>query len=487
MGAWFQATKWSSIALLALSLAVSPQRCAAGGTSSPGETSLRPLTKTWVASEAQAEAVSQWQIGGALRLRYIELANVRALGLEPDRKYQVMGLRTQVSASRRFSPTVRFFGRLVDESSKYLDCESCKGGIGEINVDNLYLEAARPWGIPMGVRFGRQDLFYGDGFLVADGTPLDESRTTYVNGILLTAAIPLWSLDFFMAVDPSKEEYLPRINNKYMQLGETDDFVWGLFSKREPAPGTSLRYTLEPYYLYKSEKDGDRMGRIHTAGTRLGFAVGRAEVAAEIAYQGGKVPAYEIVDPGLEPVLTGSQSVSALGGHAKFTVHLVPPVPFDIEGGYVYLTGDERETRNKYEGWNPVLGRWPMWSELYIYTLALEALPRPLHQGLAYWQNLKMPYFRVAYTRSGRVSFEAKYARLDAFEDLTFDLLADPSYEGPTHRGELYEVRVGWSLPGLFSGHLLYERFVPGDFYNVIEGFVPKDASYLRFEASRAF
>jgi len=487
MAAWFQAIQGRSVILATLVLAAFPAQCVAGGAASPGEAGLRPLTKTWVPAETHPGAIGQWRFGGAVRLRYIDLANVTALGLEPYPKHQILRLRTQVSATRRLSPTLRFVGQLANESSKYIDCDSCKGGFGEIIVETLYLEAIKPRGLPMGVRLGRQSLFYGDGFLVADGTPLDESRTAYVNGILLTSAIPLWSVDFFVALDPSKEEYLPRINNKYTRLSETDDFLWGIFLEREPAPGTSLRYSFEPYYVYKSEKDGDRRARIHTAGTRLGFALGKAEVAAEVAYQGGKVPAYEIVDLDLEPVLAGSQSVSALGGHARLTAHLAPPVPLDLEGGYVYLAGDERETRNKYEGWNPVLGRWPIWSELYIYTLAAEAFERPLHQGLAYWQNLKMPYFRVAYNRKGPVSFEARYFWLDAFEDLTFDLLVDPSYEGPKHRGEIFEVKVGWSLPHLFSGHLLYERFVPGDFYDVIEGFVPKDASFLRLEASRAF
>jgi hypothetical protein len=479
MAAWFQPAKWSSIALLALILAASPRWCAASGASSPAGAGLRPLTKTWIASETQAGAVGEWQIGGALRLRYIDLANVRALGLEPDRKHQVMGLRTQASASRRLSPTVRLVGRLVNESFKYVDCESCKGGIGEINVDNLYLEAAKPWGLPIGARLGRQDLFYGDGFVIADGTPLDESRTTYVNGILFTTAIPLWSLDFFMAVDPSREEYLPRINNKETPLSSTDDFVRGLLLSREPAPGTSLRYTLEPYYIYKRAKNEDRRERIHTVGARVGFALSRTEVAAEAAYQGGKAPT---AGP-----FAGSQSISALGGHARLTAHPVPHLPLDLEAGYVYLTGDDPKTPNKYEGWNPVLGRWPMWSELYVYTLAVEQLMSPMPGGLAYWQNLKMPYFRIGYGRGGPVSFEAKYSWLDAFEGLIVDLWSDPSYEGPEHRGELYEFKMSWSLPHRFSGHLLYERFVPGDFYDVIEGFVPKDASYLRFEASSVF
>ncbi|HVP58592.1 MAG TPA: hypothetical protein VMU02_10880 [bacterium] len=474
-------------ALIGLILAAAGRLCAADVPTPATELSPTPLTKTWVPAETQAGPIGQWRLGGALRLRYIDLANVTALGLEPYAKHQVARVRTQVSVARRFSPTLRLFGELANESSKYVDCDSCRGGFDEIIVDNLYLEAVRPHGLPIGVRLGRQNLFYGDGFLIADGTPLDESRTTYVNGLLITTTIPLWSLDFFAARDPHRDEYLPRINNRYTRLSETDDFLWGIFMERQPAPGTALRYTFGPYYVYKSEKNGDRMALIHTMGARLGFGVRVVEVAGEVAYQGGKVPAYDFLGPDLEEVLAGSQSVSALGGHARLTGHLASLAPLDIEGGYVYLTGDDRKTRNKYEGWNPLLGRWPMWSELYIYTLAVEALPRPLHQGIAYWQNLKMPYIRVSYAGNGPVTFEAKYCWLDAFEDLTIEPTVDPSYEGPTHRGELVELKLGWNSPRLFSGHVVYERFMPGDFYNVIEGFVPKDASYFRLEVSRVF
>jgi hypothetical protein len=477
-------------ALVALSgaalpaLAADGPATAASGTPAPSTMpALRPLTTTWPADAAGAPAgdIGRWRFGGALRFRYIELANVAGLGLEANPEYQILRLRTQVWADRRLSPTLSFHGQLVNEASKYLDCEACDGGLREINVDNFYLEAVGPWGIPVGARIGRQNLFYGDGFIVADGTPLDGSRTAYVTGVLVTSAIPLWAFDFFLAFDPAREEYLPRINNKHTALSETDDFVWGLFLKREPAPGTSLRYTFEPYYVYKSEKNPDhesRMARLHTGGARLGFAVGKAEATAEIAYQGGKVP---------EVALDGAQSVSAVGGHARLAAHLAPPIPLDIQAGYVYLTGDQRDTRNKYEGWNPVLGRWPAWSELYIYTLAAEALSRPMGQGLAYWQNLKMPYLRIAYDRGGPVSLEARYCWLDAFEDLAVDLLPDPTYEGPKHRGELYAFKVSWKLARIASGHLLYERFVPGDFYDVVEGFTPETASYLRFEASRSF
>jgi hypothetical protein len=450
---------------------------------SPG---IKPLTKTWPVSETLRPAVGVSRFGADFRLRYIDLQNADSLGNETvDSKRQFFRLRTRVSFERRLSPTLRLFALLNNESSSYINCNACKGGFDEIIFENLYLESTKPWGLPVGIRLGRQNILYGDGFLIGDGTPLDGSRTAYVNGVLLTSAIPLWSFDTFMLWDPAKDEFLPRINNRYTPLIEADEFLWGMVLSREPATGTNLRYDLQPYFIYKKEKDGSRVARIHTIGARLGVALGKGDVTGEFACQGGREP--EIDRP--ESTLAGPQSISAFGGHARIEAHLGPPVPLDISLGYVYLSGDELETRNKFEGWNPILGRWPQWSELYDHTLAVEAVTQPMQQGMGYWQNLSMPFLRVAYDRHGPVSVEAKYMWLNAVEDFpTKAALVDPRIEGYKHRGELYTVRFSWKLAGIFGGHLLYEKFTPGHYY---DGSALKskleNATYMRLEITRSF
>lgn len=449
---------------------------------------VSPLNRAWNPDDGRDLPVGGHRWTAAFRARYMNAENLVPLGVFPEETLSSLRLRTQVSLEYRRSPEMRIFAELVNEAARYTGCDLCDDGVGEVVFENLYLEAVRPWGLPLSLRAGRQDLFYGDGFLVADGTPLDESRTSYVNGVVVTSAIPLWAVEGFWAHNPRNEDYLPRINNRYTPLVEGDETVWGIVASRRPSPGTSLRYTLEPYYIYKRESDAGQSAKIHTLGARVGAELGRIQALAEGAYQGGKVPEGNNVNDPLD-LLLGPQSVSAAGGHARLEATFGPPANLHITAGYLLLSGDEVGTRNKFEGWNPILGRWPMWSEVFTYALAGDAYAPPMYPWLAYWQNLAMPFFKAAYAPLPGLTLEAGYQWLDALDDrATEEKIARPDVVSPKHRGEIYQARVSWRLAGVADGHVLFERFSPGAFYpDLPGGDRPGDATYLRLELSRRF
>ena len=453
---------------------------------------IRPLTRTWDLSETAELAPGRYRLGGAVRARYLDWQSIYSFGRGVETSRRLFLTRLQVSLDYRRSRTLRLFALLNNESVEFDSCDSCETGLREIIFENMYVEVLRPWRLPLAVRFGRQNLFYGDGWLVADGTPLDQSRTVYVNGLVFTSQIPSWSFDVFAVKDPRRDNYLPRINNKYTALIEVDEFAWGVLARREPSSGTALRYSFDPYYIYKRESDAGRSARIHTVGARLGFGLGNGDASIEFAYQGGRVPQLDYPEP-FDLFLSGPQTISATAGQARIEARLPPPVPLEIAAGYVYLSGDNLETRNKFEGWNPLFGRWPVWSELAALTASLEGFAQPMGQTIAYWQNLAMPFLKVACGCGSPLRLEARYMWLDALQALpTMERLFDPSIAGPTHRGTIYTLRMSWSLPGLFDGHALYESFTPGDFYpNVPElgglSIRRESASYFRLEISRSF
>ena len=74
-------------------------------------------------------------------------------------------------------------------------------------MDNLYVNWDRPAGFPVSFRVGRQDLTYGRGFVILDGTPLDGSRSVYSDAAKMTIhADPIRTdLDLF-AVDNKADE-----------------------------------------------------------------------------------------------------------------------------------------------------------------------------------------------------------------------------------------------------------------------------------------
>jgi hypothetical protein len=444
---------------------------------------IDPVTETWIPSSSDENPSGQIDYGAHLRVRYVYTDNVLDLGLgsDPDPLRRFFRIRSRLWLRYRFSPTTSAYVRLNNESRAYLECESCDSEFDEIIFENFYIEADRPFGLPLGVRLGRQDLFYGEGFIICDGGPLDGSRTGYVNGVLVSASVPLWDLDAFAVWNRDRDEYLPRINNKYTDLIEHDEFLTGLMLRRRVSGERSFNYSFEPYYVFKEESDTTGTSRIHTAGARVGFPVMMTRISAEFAYQGG-TPA-QIVIPEMSAVQRPdtmiTQTISAFGGKLTALLDLQWPVPWTLTGGYIYLSGDEPKTLGKFEAWNPVLGRWPIWSDLYIYTLFLEKDAQAMQQGIAYWQNFESSWIGFEMRPTPNLKAEGRYMWLGADESVFYN----PKLSGHTRRGDLYIGKLSWDFTNILGGHLLVERFVPGDFYLTRAS----NATFIRLELSRAF
>jgi hypothetical protein len=426
-----------------------------------------PLTRTWVFGARPDGDASRFDFGASLRSRYVDFDNVLALGSEPDPHRRFFRIRTRVWGERWFSPGWRLFAQINNESRSYLKCESCESKFDEVIVENLFFEFTNHGSNPMGLRIGRQDLFYGDGFVICDGTPLDGSRTSYVNGILLTTAIPDWSFDIFAVWNRDKDEWLPRINNQYTPLLEYDEFVGGLYVRGFKPEEAPKPYTIDYYYIFTEEETSARFASINTFGARFETGLGRARITAEAAYQAGRAPESRFLAANQD--LAGPQSIAAFGDEAQINLNPLAGLPLDLSAGYVHLTGDDPLTRNKFEGWNPIMGRWPKWSELYIYTLGMAAEVQPLGQGVAFWQNFKAPHIGMLITPRPGISLEARHIWMRADTSIPSDPNVAPEGkpERPKDRGNLLVLKVTWSAEvGMpISGHVLYERFDPGGYY----------------------
>jgi hypothetical protein len=441
-----------------------------------------PLTKTWVFDIDPDRDVPQQDFGASLRVRYVDFENALALGTEPDPRRRFFRLRTRAWGERWLTRGWRLVGQINNESRRYLECESCKGEFDEVIVENLFIEFTNQENNPMGLRIGRQNLFYGDGFVICDGTPLDGSRTSYVNGILLTTAIPDWAFDLFAVLNREEDEWMPRINSKHTRLLEYDEFVGGLYLRRFNPEGPARPYTIDYYYIFKYEETPERFATINTFGARIEATLRRATITGEIAYQGGKAPESRFALAA--PDLAGPQSVAAYGGQVGVQVHSSARLPLDLSGGYVHLSGDDPITRNKFEAWNPIMGRWPKWSELYIYTLSMAADVQPMGQGIAHWQNFKAPHLEITFTPRERLTLEAGHMWMYADESVPLDTALSPSDvpEGPKDRGNLLALKLSWAAEVVLpiTGHILYERFDPGGYY----GPDAKTANFFRIEIS---
>jgi len=107
------------------------------------------------------------------------------------------------------------------------------------------------------------------------------------------------------------------------------------------------------------------------------------------------------------------------------------------------------------EGWDPLFSRWPKWSELYLYSLIPE-------KGVGYWSNDRFAQLEVGFKPWKPLNIRATWYRHSAFHPHSGTVAI---FSGGTRRGDDVQVYGEFVVNSHVKGHLLYDAFVPGDFY----------------------
>jgi hypothetical protein len=407
------------------------------------------------ASETKSAAID-W--GFNLRLRQEYLRNVFDFSNDgvDDRNY--LRVRSQLWATWEPNATWKAHVMLNNEHRRWfksatgLEDEAFE--IDEVHFESLYLQGSKINGTPFGFMIGRQNLFWGEGFLVWDGGPLDGSRTAYFNAIVLTAAYEKRRFDAHFISDPQKDRYLPVWNYQDRALLERDEMGAGLYYTDESWAG----HKLEAYYFFKTTIDEGHKSNpdyVHTVGTRWsGTVFEKLSLSTEAAVQ---------YSTGYRDALDDhfGSGAYARGSYPIWTGR----APVRLSAGAIFLSGDKHGSR----GWVPLYSRWPKWSELYIYTLGGEV-------GAAYWTNLFALHAGLGVELGPRISLDATVYDMRAPErPPEYD--PDPLFGTGRDRGTLSVVKLNWNLEKYLSGHLLWEAFSPGDYYSAGDA-----AHFLRWE-----
>lgn len=388
--------------------------------------------------------------GFSERIRWVWFDNALDLNKKEDDKKHFFRFRTSLWGESKLWKGCKLFLKFTNEFRRYFK-PRVEFSWDEIFVDNLYLEWKQISGTPWSIKIGRQDLTYGDGLVLMDGGPLDESRSIYFNSVKLTWGDSILGLDFIGIYNTKKDRSLPLINNKNKKLLEEDEKSWGIFYKRE----YSKEQRFEAYYIWKREKTKkDSYTNTYGAMT-TGLLAKDFTYTGELAYQTGKI---------------GEQNRKAYGGEFNLTKSFKSKYSPKLKSGYIYLSGDDKDTK-RFEGWNPLFSRWPKWSELYIYTLIKENEDR-----IAYWTNLKSFWFGFSFVFSNKLFLDFKYYNLSVNEKT--DYKEDSFISSGEKRGDLFELKLNLKLNDKISGHLLWEHFKPGSYY--FNG--ADDADFLRCE-----
>ncbi len=416
-------------------------------------------------SSARA-ADDSFTYGAALRLRQEVWDDVVALGTipsQPDRNF--FRFRFNLWGNLKLNPDNDFYLRLTSEPKYHLGPYRPgptfrKVEEDEIVVDNLNYQSKNVFNLPIDVKIGRQDFIgptgYGDYFLILDGTPADGSRTFYFNAAKATVHMGRnSSVDLIYITDPSYDVYAPSIfaaTKRQLNVSNEQGFV--AYGKSK----ISDNLTVEPYYMYKTEKsfkvahyipDLD----INAVGARVVVSLGTWNIRGQYAHEWGE---YGNGGPWEKRRANGGY---VFVGRQYDNIALKPG--FDL--GYVYLSGDDPNTKTN-ESWDPLFSRAPEWNELMIYTYIYETLD--LGGAIpGYWTNLNLYEAKFNMSLTPDTKLDLSYQYLTAPESTVGLNPAMFSNSGKT-RGHLPTAILTHTFSKKVSGMAQLEYFVPESFYS---------------------
>jgi hypothetical protein len=351
--------------------------------------------------------------------------------------------RTSLTTEWKALDTLLLVCKITNEFRYYFAPDDREFTINEFFFDQLYVKAINPFGLTGSLTVGRQDIRFGEGFVVMDGGPLDGSRSAYFNGIKLDYQVcPQNILSMFYVYQSPTDRMLPKINGQEQKMIEQPEEGYALFFSGSIG---NLKY--EPYYIHKNIYETSTLkeeSSIETLGLRALVPLSRGlEFTVEAASQWGT---------------KGDTDRKALGGyfHLDYKTGGSFPLPELITLGGIYLTGDDPNT-SEWEAWDPLFSRWPKWSESLIYAFIKES-------KVAYWSNFKSVYASLRIPLWVDSNLNLTYHFLGADEPAPTGSVF-PGGAG-TDRGNLFIARLNFKILPELSGHIVWEHLTPGDFYS---------------------
>ena len=409
--------------------------------------------------------------GADLRIREKYLNNHISLDNDqsPGHEWHYERFRGRLWATIAPCDNFDFNTRLTWEGRYWHNPDSREGwDSSEIVVDNLNGRVKLP-DINTVATVGRQDIILGDGWLVLDGTPLDGSRTIYFDAARATIdfkdAKTKVDLMYIQQYSDS-EEWISPISSNDIAVAEQDERGVVLYAANKCLTNTQI----DGYFIWKNDErvlaNGDD-GDTYVFGSRVGHGFNdNWKGRVEGAYQFGNRENPAMFGP-------GSENVSAFGLNSRLTYHFNDGWKNQLHVGYEFLSGDDPDTA-QIEQWNPIWGRWPQWSELYIYSFAAET-------RIAEVTNLHRLNLGWLGSPTAKMDLLANYHLLFAAEN-TFEDRG--GFDSGDLRGHLFTAMMRYKFNRHLAGHLLGEYFMPGSYYSDDR---QDDAAFLRAELFMTF
>jgi hypothetical protein len=399
-------------------------------------------------------AAARYDWGASIRLRHEYWKNTFDFDNDKLDNRNFFRIKTSLWGAAYPDERAGIFMKLTNENKAYTywgvqstGDKDYRYDINELVIDNLYADIKNMCGAPVDLRVGRQDFpisMYGEGFLIADGTPRDGSRTYYFNAAKLAWHISEKDAVDFIALKASKtDDILPVANRQdgEQMLNYSDEHSFLLYHTSDAIE----RLRWEQYYIYKHES-ADRpaplseKGNIHTWGSYVKYSREPWTLRGQAAYQDGSL---------------GTRERRAYAGYAYLDrdweeLSWSPRV----SAGYTYMSGDDRAT-SAYEGFDQLFSTYTWVSELYNLSYQDET-------GTSYWTNLGMWRLAVsaACTQRFRITADCSYLRAEETRPGVHASFGDGK-----SRGYLGRLKGEYAFTKTVNGYVLAEYFQPGDFY----------------------
>jgi hypothetical protein len=412
---------------------------------------------------AQADTGFSW--GGDVRFRVTSLNEIPLStgGVLPDYLFN----RNRVRVWGQYDPNedMTFRLRLVNEWRYYDHGKTDSNAwdpVEETLPDHLYAEFRNLWDGKLSLRVGRQDMIYGTGKVMLDGTPGDGSRTIFFDAVKASIKLEKNQVDLFVLYNHDIDDLTMDDKNRSLinisSTVEQNEAAAGFYVKNKSFDQVPLEY----YYVHKKEyiDMGNADVDLNTAGFRVmpkfgnGLS-GNLEVAHQWGDKGGNDIGGNMVD-----------------GSITFKPAFLPSIKPSFVAGYYHLSGDSSQGAGQDNNeWHQVFARWPQISELYVYSYIGAT------DSIGGWTNLSTAYLGMNMTPFAGSSLQLRY----------YDLKADENdgKGGGTgrNRGDLVTAMLKFKVTDNLTGHLRGEWLDPGNYHAA--GI--KDSTFARFNLEYKF
>jgi len=445
-------------------------------TSSAGQTASKPATFDDFIKDIK-KPVDWFSWGGDIRVRNEYYNNIVTLnGAAPLNHQDVVRYRERIWAFVTPLTDLSFNARLSAEPRLWIEPSFVSAYKGQSSMewrygmaDNLNVKWNNLFDQPISVTAGRQDIMLGDYYdwwLVSDGTPGDGSWTFYLDSIRLTAEAKDIKTKFdliYISQSAMPGEWLPTIgrSTNYPVTDQNEQGVV-LYASNKSLENVQL----DGYFIYKRDDrvtftingvqktPGDN-ANIYTIGGKItGTPEEHLQYSVEGAYQFGTK------QDTIEGVFA-QRDIDAYGAKAKLTYLFKDPMNNQVSLVGEFLSGDNPNTTGKDEMFDVLWGRWPRWSELYIYSYIYETGGR-----IAQMNNLGRVGPSWTCTPIKDTSLSLMYNALFAPEETPSRAVAPVFTKTGNFRGHYLQAVLKHQFNKYLSAHLWSEFVWQGDYYD---------------------